>query len=504
MSSYSHSALNSDRVEPQWLPLLTVVALTLLLRSVLGTNTDVSWGLTMAEKWLDGQRLYVDLIEVNPPATVFLYVIPVIIERATGLRAETAVDALVFAAAALSLSVSAAILRKSAALKTGTGWPLLAAAAAVILILPAQTFGEREHIALVAFLPVLAAAVARAKNERPDGRAVLAAGIGGGITAIVKPHFALAVVCVSVAAAIGARSWRVVFSPENWLAAAALTAYGVFVLVAFPHYLHDVAPLALLAYVPLKEPFLSFIMHIATPLWIVTLAVIWRLKRSAMLEAPFSLLLAASIGFSAAYFVQRKGWPYQSYPMLALALLALSLAVIDRWRDECGRVVPFRSDWLAGGLMTATIAAATFWWLNVAVDRQAVTSAVRSMIEHPKILILSSDLAVGHPLTRDVDGIWVSRTSALWLARGAEVLLDRGNLDDAAKAALKDSVALDRKNLTEDIASRHPDLILVQLVRGFDWMAWARSEPALAAEMAAYQPARTVDDVMILRRDPVR
>ena len=500
MSLLSHSALSSHRALPRWLPLLVVVALALLLRAVLSTNTDVSWGLTMAEKWLDGQRLYIDVIEVNPPATVFLYVLPVVIERTIGLRAETAIDALVFLAAAASLSVAALTLRGSSAVKAGDGWPLLTAAAAAILILPAQTFAEREHIVLIAFLPLLAVAATRAKGERPNWWAVLAAGISGGITAIVKPHFALAIVCVSLAAAIGARSWRVVFAFENWMAAAALAAYALFVTVAYPHYVHDMVPLLMLAYVPLKEDFLSFILLVATPVWIAMLALIWRLKRKAMLEAPFSLLLAASIGFAAAYFLQRKGWPYQSYPMLALALLALVLAVIERWREESGRVAPNRLEWLAGGLVTASIAVLTFFWLNAAVDRQAVTAAVRSMMAHPKILILSSDLSIGHPLTRDVGGIWVSRTSALWLTLGAEVLLERGNLDGATQAALKNALAIDKKMLTEDIAGQHPDLILVHLTRGFDWMAWAHSDPRLKAALAAYRPARTIGDVVILQR----
>src|SRR5665213_3412808 len=497
MSLDSISALTGRRALPRWFALLLVVALALLLRTVIGTNTDVSWGLTMAEKWLDGQRLYVDVIEVNPPATVFLYVLPVVIERAIGLRAETAVDALVFLAAALSLTVSVAILRQSAALKTGDGWPLLTVTAAAILLLPARTFGEREHIVLIAFLPLLAVAAMRAKGERPGWKAVAAASVSA---AIVKPHFAIAIVCVSAAAALGARSWRVLFALENWLAAAALAAYGLFVMLAFPQFIHDVLPLLMLAYVPVKEDFISFILHVATPVWIVMLVLTWRLKRRSIVQAPFSLLLAASIGFSVAFFVQQKGWPYQSYPMLALAMVALTMAVIDRWRNESGHVAPNRSEWLAGALVTACIAAVTFHSLDVAKQRPALTAAVRSIMPHPKILVMSADLSIGHPLTRDVGGTWVSRVSAQWLTFGAEVRLDRGHLDAATEAALKDCIALDKKFLAEDIASRHPDLILVERTSGFDWMAWARSDSGLAAEMAPYRPERTVGDVVILQR----
>lgn len=36
-------------------------------------NTDVSWLLTVAERVLDGQRPYVEIIETNPPIAPLTY-----------------------------------------------------------------------------------------------------------------------------------------------------------------------------------------------------------------------------------------------------------------------------------------------------------------------------------------------------------------------------------------------------------------------------------------------
>jgi hypothetical protein len=55
-----------------WLPLALIVAAAIAVRHFVGANTDVSWEITLSEKILDGQRLYVDLIELNPPASTFL------------------------------------------------------------------------------------------------------------------------------------------------------------------------------------------------------------------------------------------------------------------------------------------------------------------------------------------------------------------------------------------------------------------------------------------------
>ena len=72
--------------------------IALALRHLLAANTDVSWLLTVAERVLDGQRLYVDVIETNPPMAVLIYMPGVVIARALGLPAELVTDALVFAA----------------------------------------------------------------------------------------------------------------------------------------------------------------------------------------------------------------------------------------------------------------------------------------------------------------------------------------------------------------------------------------------------------------------
>ena len=64
-----------------WLPLALILAAAIVVRHFVGANTDVSWEITLSEKILDGQRLYTDLIELNPPASTFLYLPAVALAR---------------------------------------------------------------------------------------------------------------------------------------------------------------------------------------------------------------------------------------------------------------------------------------------------------------------------------------------------------------------------------------------------------------------------------------
>ena len=77
------------------------------------SNTDVSWIIVMCETVLDGQRLYTDIIETNPPATVWLYLPFVAFARAVHLSAEFVIDASIFVFAFLVMSVCERFLERT-------------------------------------------------------------------------------------------------------------------------------------------------------------------------------------------------------------------------------------------------------------------------------------------------------------------------------------------------------------------------------------------------------
>jgi len=482
---------------PRWLPMIAIIVVAVALRKFLLANVDVSWFITIAEKWLDGQRLYVDIVDVNPPVSMFLYVVPALLARLSGLPAEFTVDALVLLSAGLSVWLAARILLDTKLLAPGQAWPVAALAAIALMIIPAQSFAEREHIALIAFLPALAVSAVRAKGGTPNWPMVIVAGLAAGITVIIKPQFATAQLCMVVASALCVRSWRVVFAVENWIAVGMLAAYAILILMAYPRFFTDELPPVIAGYIPIKEEFFSFIMHAALPLWAAILLLIRQSKGRAMFAPPFCVLLAASVGFCISYVVQQKGWPYQSYPMLALALLALALAFVDR--DPADSQSGQSSRFVAG-LTAALMAAVTFFWLNIAVDRTAVAAAIREINPHPTMLALSADISIGHPIVRQAGGIWVGRACALWLTLGVETRRSTETLDPQTDARLKAYEESDRSMLTEDIASHRPDVILVQIMKDIDWLAWARSDPALAEQLQSYRPYKTIGDVLILRR----
>lgn len=483
-----------------WLPYVLILAVAIAERHFVIGNADVSWLITASEKILDGQRLYVDVIELNPPAAVFLYLPAVALARAIGCAPEIVVDGQVLVAAAASLFAVAHIVRRSGLLDNVSARPVAVFAFAALTILPAQTFGEREHFALIAALPAIATFAIRAGGAKPLLWQALIAGLSAGVTVCIKPHFALPIGLAASAAALHARSWRVLFVPENWCAAAVAAVYAVCVAVFYPAFFTNVMPAVADLYLPIRLPLGAILGSEPMLLWAGALLLAVAIKRGTGPGAAFAVLLMASTGFAAAYVIQGKGWPYHCYPALALALIALDLAgayrrsVLGqaRWRDRLTDLGSTAMLWL--------LAAACFARLNVAVDTRAATALVKRIASHPAIIAISADPAVGHPLVREVGGRWASRSWGYWQIEYAGILQSAGGLDPVSSERLSAYVKAERQQLIDDIRDGKPDIILTDN-RVFRWGQWIAADRQLSALLAAnYREAGSADGITILER----
>ena len=197
--------------------------------------------------------------------------------------------------------------------------------------------------------------------------------------------------------------------------------------------------------------------------------------------------------------------------MLALGFLALAAAVALAVPGNETTEVGFRPAgmaWLT--VLTVTIVATMHWFMR-SEDYRGLDAPVEAIAAKPRRLSITPDIAIGHPLVRELHGQWVGSVCSQWISGGALILEGRGGLGDAQRTRLDGLMALDRRLLTADIRRSRPDVILVEKEgldigrESFDWIAWARVDPALAAALADYEPVKTIQGVVIwARKDRLR
>jgi hypothetical protein len=156
-----------------------------------------------------------------------------------------------------------------------------------------------------------------------------------------------------------------------------------------------------------------------------------------------------------------------------------------------------------GEAVSAFVLAVTFvvgmLWFYAGVYVGPVRQAVEGLVPHPRILVLSGEAAIGHPLVRDINGVWVSRQENLWIREFVRLTRERTVVDAATDAKLNDYLALERKWLIEDFKKLPPDLVLVDNLRN-DWGAWARADAEVSQLLNSYTRVRSVEGIDILRR----
>jgi hypothetical protein len=484
-------------------PLHAVVAVFLvaiMVRGVLPFNVDVSWWLIVCERMLDGQRLYVDILETNPPMAGSVYMLGVVVARAIDARPEVVTNALIFLLIAGSLALTWRALRFSA-LRERAGGAAAVWATAMLTILPMYDFGQREHLALVVMLPALAVYILRANRERVAPSAILIAGLCAATTMNFKPYFVFGVGFCILTAAVQARDWRVLFAPENWIAAALVVIHAVCIVAFYPEYFTLIYPLVRDVYLLLKVPFLFILLTSATTLWLLAIMVVLVLQRQRRkIDVAAVVMMAGSLGFAVSFFIQGKGWGYHAYPMVALGLLAAGWAIAARADEQAV------SRWLRAGTMlivALTFANACFWF-NASVDMRQVQEEVTLIGPRPKILMLSAAAVIGHPMVREVGGTWVSRQEAFWVREVVRRALKDGTIDQATADRLAGYVAHERAGLIEDFRKQAPDVVLIDN-QNSDWGSWAAADPELSALLKPYVPVKNINGIEILQRaDPAR
>ncbi|WP_181703267.1 hypothetical protein [Chthonobacter albigriseus] len=454
-------------------PIALSALLAVALQGFHPVHPDVGWLLVLAGRFLDGARLYVDVAEMNPPMSIYLYVPIVALQRLTGLTAPWAVLASVLAATAVSLALAGAVLRSW---RPATAPLALAAlAGGGLLVLPFATFGQREHFALLAILPLLVAMAARAENRGPALPAAVAIGLCAGLGVAVKPHFALPVALPALVAARSARSWKPLFAPEAIVAGFTAIAYAIHVQVSYPAFIDVWMPILADTYRPSRAPVLERLTDPGTlALLLSSVPVLVALVRRTAPSLALTLAVAG-LAFWLAAFEQGKLWNNHFapalLPMMAAGLLACER--LDRAARVAGLVAALGGVWL--GISVLTIRGA---------DTTAFADTIRREAPpHPRVHVITPSIAAAHPLTEMVGGVWTNSLHGNWLWQFADHRLRTADPDAPTAERLRRYKDEDRIRFREDLTRADADVILIDRAHE-DWLAWALEDPEVATVLA--------------------
>lgn len=459
---------------------LALLVLAFLVQIPLILNSDLGWLLTVCEKMLAGGKLGVDVIELNPPLSVLMYMPAAYLGSVFSIPAHVFVIAMVLVLAWYSTRLTLAVLN-----------PLIASGMArsrarlviliVLALVPGATFGQREHIAVLGLVPMIAlAALLSTRGQPPRSLSLqILVGLFAGFAMCIKPHFALPAAFALSWAAYQQHSVRPLVGIACWTAAGVVVLYYSIAMITYPDYFLLYPRWAALTYLPVRKPISFFfgpdvLCCLVGMVWMLTLTC-GRHRAKWRCCAPW--LLAAFGGFLS-YIIQGKGFAYMRLPAATFGLLAplLAPAFLNSGLVKADR----RKVMLAALPLVLWLAPSSNSFISL---QEPIRKAAPA---HPKMLMVSDNVGLGEPLVRKLEGEWASAAGSQLLSAGALLQLERDDLNPDDRSLATHIVAMERDRLRNDLQRRRPDVLLIDSERfgwPYDWLAWARGDAVIAREL---------------------
>ncbi|MBO1081438.1 hypothetical protein IAI61_20590 [Roseomonas sp. 573] len=488
---------------------VVLAALALVLFTLLRApmKDDIAWLLYVARQWLRGQRLYIDLVEVNPPLIIWISAVPVMIGDLIGVSAKT-VAVLLFAGSALWSAWLSARLLRGVAPAFDRVPVTFAVIACVLLLMPGVEFGQREHLLFIAVLPHLAI-LTRSLQRQTTGLG-LAAGsaVVAGLGVALKPRYLL---CLAVVELVGwcARGLRIRLSPVVAFGAAGL--YAAAILAFFPSFIDRAVPLAVTLYGGTDTSHWELLLEcwkLLAGVGITALLALTMPRGSAQ-----RMVLAVLAGFAAAatvaMFLDGKNWFYHRIPASTAVVLALlywcAEASLARRRAEAFTGRRFAALMLLAlvplALQADKLGERLHDRLVLAVEPEQSTEVkLERLIRREKVrtyVAFSEWIGLGFPVVEDTGVTWASRFDSMWALRGE---LWRARMDGKPPAEWPM-----RLWVAQDFIAGCPDLVVVDRRRGPDDINYpsvlAAADAGFAEVWARYRQIATLDGLQVFKRD---
>ncbi len=457
------------------LPLVLVVLLgASVVRSPQRIHHDCAIYVQCGELLLDGKVPYVDFVDINPPLIMYLNAVPAFVARRLGIAPIVTFSLFVV----VVVAVSTAALQSQLA----DGWSIERGDAAVLASLWAAfsfgmwhvgQFGQREHLLVLLYIPLLVARCRRTVGVQiPRWRAVLL-GVAGGVGVCVKPHFMVVVLLIELRLLLATREIRRFATAELAGFASVPVAYALhflFVPAAMrDSFFYRWVPLVARNYSVYSSAFpdiITAVIVIAALVSLVALAArgLWAGSIRVLADA----LSVFVLGSVAVYAFQAKGWFYHQVAAVGGTVLLLGMVVAAR----CAPVKPGRAVALSVRALGAMVLG--MLWLVVVVggyaepDSGLFVSRFGPLIDRysrkgEPVLFVSTHVTPAYPTLVQKERRPGSRY--LWFFP-IPMLRHQAAAPGSRADALSSEERRLLRELAEDIAVRRPPLVFVSAENG--------------------------------------
>ncbi|MDT0619796.1 GtrA family protein [Salinisphaera sp. P385] len=454
-------------------------------------NHDTSWYLIATNRWLDGARLYEDIIEVNPPLAFYLTAPAVwVANKVPVLRPEMSFSLFVGALGLVSLIWARELLRRS--LPSGRAKTAMIGAAVVALfVVPVPVFGQREHLMVILVLPYVLLAAFQPPTSSSHRIAI---GLFAALGLALKPYFLALPLLIALTRVFQTRRIGSAFTPEHFAIAVACLAYVLAIFWLHPEYPGIIVPMARAVYGDYRVPLHELLVEPAM-LGMLLLASAYLATNITDYKAHSAAqtLLVVVLSGGVFYLLQAKGWFYQRMPIHAFLCLAGMWLLIQSRHYR-------RRPAIAHYAVLMLLASATLWPVVSGRYNSSATANFSSFLHQIKdersFIFLTSQVSLTFPMANAQDATPTSRYSALWLIPGSINRLESEPLAESTRKRVSEILEFARQSTVEDFLAGDPKTVFIDVRENkpyfdrsltFDYLSFFMKDQRFATQWRRYK-----------------
>ncbi len=389
-------------------------------------NPDSSWLIYAAQRMALGEKLYVNIMETNPPLILWISLLPVWLGKLLGVSAFTVFPLMVTALNLASIALCIGILRRNELLSIKPAFYiiLLYIAFGFFLLSPAM-YGQRELLFISLVLPYLLKSL---DEEWELGRSlsgyliIAMAAIGFAI----KPFFLIVWIANELHKAIQQRRLMSLFSMGNWIIGIFQITYFAAIYNFTPEYINTVLPAVIATYFAYEASWYDIGKIIAVVV-VIPLILVWLANPHNNFRKITGRIIIWMLACAGIIAIQRKDWLNHLYPMVFMAglLIAIVLSYLcELWKELDLLIGRARFSALCISVVTfiATIYLdSKFWYYmleNPSVIHTQLVSEINKRAEGKNVYSLTYNLQSAFPAIALSKGVFRGSFHHLWPLSG--------------------------------------------------------------------------------------
>lgn len=231
-------------------PLL--IAVSACVQVLLPSESDKGWLLHAAHGLLAGKKLYIDIIEINPPLIVWLYTLPAWISEHVKTIADFEALAFIGLVGVFYVSwVGRELIRLHPAFENSPerlNEFVLLELLIFIFYTPQGYFFDREHIFFVFIFPYMLRFMPALAEKKIPIKLQWIVGLTAALGFCIKPHTIIVFGIIQLFSLLRTRSLAALLNNENYIIAGTALLYFLCIDLFNPEYIRTIAPMAITTY----------------------------------------------------------------------------------------------------------------------------------------------------------------------------------------------------------------------------------------------------------------